>query len=143
MGKSVLVRLARRCVVERMGCGISHLPSGTAGQDLLLGLVYLCVCVCVFVHVPSGVGMCAWCVSGSQMCVHVTGVVWVCVCLGLCTDCEDRDLALVTQQHNALSWGQLHTGTRMVWCKLVQRNPLLSSASLHQAGIWCWCHTGG
>lgn len=45
MGKSVLVRLDRCCVVERMSCGISHLPSGLAGQDLLLGLVYLCVCV--------------------------------------------------------------------------------------------------
>lgn len=47
MGKSVLVRLDRHCVVERMSCGISHLPSGTAGQDLLLGWVYLSVCVSV------------------------------------------------------------------------------------------------
>lgn len=31
MGKSVLERLDRRRVVERMSCGISHLPSGSAG----------------------------------------------------------------------------------------------------------------
>lgn len=54
---------------------------------------------------PSGAGTCAWC---SQMCVRVTGVVWVCVCLGLHTDSEDRDLPLVTQQDKALSWGAPH-----------------------------------
>lgn len=138
MGKSVLARLDRCYVVERMTCGIPHPPSGLAGKDLLLRLVYLCVCV----HVPSGVGMCAWC---SQACVHVTGVAWgcVCLCLGLHADSEHRDLALVTQQHKALSWGQLHTGTRMVWCKLMHRNPLLSSASSQQAGIWPWCSHWG
>lgn len=85
--------------------------------------------------------MSAWC---SQVCVHVTGVVWgcVCLCLGLHTDTEHRDLPFVPQQHKALSWGQLHTGTRMVWCKLMHRNPLLRSTSLQQARFGPGAHAG-
>lgn len=86
MGNSAFLHLDGRCVVERMGCGISHLPSGTAGQDLLLGSVYLCVCVCA-----------SWC---GHVCLVSLGVLWVCacLCLGLHTDGEDRDLAVITQQ---------------------------------------------
>lgn len=88
MGNSVLVHLDRLCTVQRMGCGISCLPSGTAVQDLLLGSV----------SVPAGAGMCAWCMQ-TCMCVSLW-VVWaMCVlCLGLNADGEDRDLALITQQ---------------------------------------------
>lgn len=70
MGKSVLVHVDRRCVVERMSCGISHLPSGSAGQDLTLVFVYLCVCVCVY--------LCVF------VCVPVCVFVCLCVCVFMC-----------------------------------------------------------
>lgn len=137
MGNAVLVHLDRRCVVERMGCGISHLPSGTAGQDLLLGSVYPHVCVCV--------RACAsWCGHVGRVYV-LLGVVWVCawLCLDLHTDGEDRDLAVIIQQHTAPPRGQLCMGTRMVWCEPPRRNLSLSSAGLHQAGIWPCCPRWG
>lgn len=118
MGKSVLVRLARRCVVERMGCGISHLPSGTAGQDLLLGLVYLCVCVCVFVHVPSGVGMCAWCVA--HRCVSMS--------LGLCG--------------YVCAWVSVQTVRTGIWLLSPSSTTLCHGDSCTQGQGWCganWC----
>lgn len=83
MGKSVPVHLDRCCVVGRMSCGVSHLPSGSAGQDLLLGLGYLCVCVFMCLLVLTDVCPCHWGWWGS-----------VCLCLGLHTDNEHRDLPL-------------------------------------------------
>lgn len=76
MGNSGLVHLDRRCAVERMGCGISRLPSGTARQDLLLGSVYPRVCVCV-----CQCQLARACVPAACRHVYMSlGVVWVCAC---------------------------------------------------------------
>lgn len=75
MGNSV--HLDKRCAVERMGCGISRLSSGTAGQDLLLGSVHPRVRASQLVRacVP---GACRRvCICRLGLCGYVRACVWV------------------------------------------------------------------
>lgn len=74
MGSSALVHLDRHCAAERVGCGNSQLPSGTAGQNSPLGSVYSCVRQLVRAHVP-GTRRCMRALTWGcvRMCVPVFG----------------------------------------------------------------------
>ena len=112
---SVLVHLDRHRAVERVGCGISRLPSVAAGQDSLPGSAYP----------RARASRCAQ----TRVCASL-GAAWVSACLrlGLRADGEDGGLALTTQQHPARPRRWLCAGTGPVRCELPQRHPSLGCA---------------
>lgn len=132
MGNSV--HLDKRCAVERMGCGISRLSSGTAGQDLLLGSVYPCARVRVSQLVRARVpGACRRvCICRLGLCGYVRACVWVSI----------RTVRTGIWLSSPSST-RLRHGDEDGVVRTARRNLLLSSASLHQAGIWPCCPLWG